>query len=345
MDQTDSKKNQPLVTVLLPCYNAMPFLKEALYSIRNQSYTNLEILCIDDGSIDNTLSFLQNEANSDSRIKIIENPENIGLIRTLNKGIQLSRGKYIARMDADDISKPDRIKNQLQFITSNDLHLVGGNVDIIAENGKLLNKGILRNFSSHETKLASYLFTPMIHPTIFAKADVLKEENYDFSESSIHTEDYELWTRLIRKGYKLANLKESVLELRKNSNSVSHKFEELQKKNYTKTAINHWKSSFNIPQNLSFESFQIILNRFDSINRKDYGKAVILFEQLSLFNQLKSEWLQSTLLQQRFDILIQAIKKSSGLDKFYFVTQFIGTSFQALFKKSSRHYLSNKFRR
>mgnify|MGYP000858024831 CR=1 FL=1 len=103
-------KEYPLVTVLMPCYNAMPYLSEALESIINQTYTKLEILCINDGSTDATGVVLEQYAAQDKRIKVVHNEENIKLIATLNKGVELANGKYIARMDGDDISFLHRIE-------------------------------------------------------------------------------------------------------------------------------------------------------------------------------------------------------------------------------------------
>ena len=117
---------EPLVSVLIPCYNCEKYVEEAVMSIIEQSYSNLEILVIDDGSTDNTGSILQELAQKDSRIRYIKNETNLKLIRTLNKGIDLCRGKYIARMDADDISLPTRIVKQVNFLEKHpDIGIVG----------------------------------------------------------------------------------------------------------------------------------------------------------------------------------------------------------------------------
>ena len=106
----------PLVSVLMPCYNVELYVEDALTSIMRQTYTNLEIIVINDCSTDNTLSILENIALRDSRIKVISNSSNLKLIDTLNKGVEICSGEYIARMDADDISFPDRIERQVAFL-------------------------------------------------------------------------------------------------------------------------------------------------------------------------------------------------------------------------------------
>ena len=100
-----------LVSIILPCFNASKYIDVALKSILNQNYKNIEVIVIDDGSTDNTLTILEQYSKVDSRIKLFENSKNKGLIYTLNKAILLANGEYIARMDADDISMLDRIEN------------------------------------------------------------------------------------------------------------------------------------------------------------------------------------------------------------------------------------------
>ena len=103
-------KASPLISVIIPCYNAEKYVEQAVRSIMNQTYKNQEILCTDDCSIDSTLSILERLATEDSRIRIIRHTENKKLIFTLNELVQESKGDYIARMDADDISLPQRAK-------------------------------------------------------------------------------------------------------------------------------------------------------------------------------------------------------------------------------------------
>src|SRR4051812_19701656 len=102
--------NLPLVSVIMPCYNTEKYFVEAIESIINQTYKNLEIVLINDGSTDSTTELLNQYSEKDKRIKIILNPVNLGLIASLNKGVAAATGDYIARMDADDISVLDRVE-------------------------------------------------------------------------------------------------------------------------------------------------------------------------------------------------------------------------------------------
>jgi len=115
-----------LVTVLMPVYNGEKYLNEAIDSILNQTYTNFEFLIINDGSTDRSVEIIK--GYNDSRIKLIHNKKNMGLVYTLNRGLALALGKYIVRMDADDISLPNRFKLQLDFMEINtEVALCSGN--------------------------------------------------------------------------------------------------------------------------------------------------------------------------------------------------------------------------
>ncbi len=105
---------KPLVSVIFPIYNSDKFLRESLESLLNQTYQNFEIIAINDGSQDRSRKIIL--SYKDSRIKYYEHKKNLGLVNTLNEGIKLSRGKYLARMDADDISLPQRFEKQVAYL-------------------------------------------------------------------------------------------------------------------------------------------------------------------------------------------------------------------------------------
>ena len=114
--------SKPLVSVLMAVYNGEKYLLEAIESILNQTYTNFEFLIINDGSTDSTEEIIL--SYSDQRIRYIKNEQNLKLIASLNKGLDLAKGKYIARMDADDISLPDRLEKQVNFLERNSTKLL-----------------------------------------------------------------------------------------------------------------------------------------------------------------------------------------------------------------------------
>ena len=138
--------NPPLVSVIMSVYNGEKYLVQAIDSILNQTYQNFEFIIIDDCSTDNSSHILQEYAQKDSRIKIIKKEKNIGIkgfIKNLNLGISIAKGKYIARMDADDISLPERFQKQVDFLENNpEITLVGAQLNLINEQNKITGEAI-----------------------------------------------------------------------------------------------------------------------------------------------------------------------------------------------------------
>ncbi len=211
------------VSVLMPVYNAEKYLAEAINSIISQTFRDWELLIINDGSTDSSLSIIN--SFTDSRIRVINNETNLGLIKTLNKGIGLCKGQYIARMDADDISMPNRLALQVDFMDRNeDYILCGTNADVINSDGKITGKIV--NPTKNILLQISLLFTnPFIHPSMMIRRDILMANFFD--ENAIHVEDYELWTRLADQG-QVANLELPLLQYRWHETNVSVKHSEIQ---------------------------------------------------------------------------------------------------------------------
>lgn len=204
----ENYNNSPLVSVIIPCYNAEKYVEAAVRSIMNQTYKNLEILCCDDCSTDRTFSILQELADEDSRIKLFKNETNQKIVKTLNNLVSLANGKYIARMDADDISLPKRIEKQVEFLEENsDIAFCGTNAWHIDENGEKIGFSCLPRTNDEINKFKFYA-CPFYHPAVMIRSSVYKENFYD--ENFLYAEDYELWIRLLEK-YKGYNLKERLI--------------------------------------------------------------------------------------------------------------------------------------
>lgn len=206
------KPKSPLITVIIPVFNAGRYVREAIESIASQTYTNLEILIIDDGSTDDSLLIIQ--GIHDPRVKVVRNRHNIGLRRTLNKALALSQGKYIARMDADDISYPHRLATQVTFMEENPEISICGSWFRIIPGGS-----IIRHPLSHD-EIVSQLFrdTAFGHPTIMFRSSFVKKANIEYPESQ--AEDYALWVSLIGKAV-FANIPEVLLDYRWHGNNLS----------------------------------------------------------------------------------------------------------------------------
>lgn len=210
---------EKLVSVVIPCYNCEKFVKDAIYSICNQTYKNLEILIADDCSTDSTYTILENIAKKDTRIKLYHNTENMKIVKTLNFLIENASGDYIARMDADDISAPERIKEQVDFLDNNsDYGICGTNAWHINAENKIIGKSLLPE-NSTEIQLAYNFYCVFYHPSVMIRSSLYKVNRY--KEEYLYAEDFELWKRLLilTKG---TNLSEKLLYYRVLRTSISN---------------------------------------------------------------------------------------------------------------------------
>lgn len=226
-----------IISVLLPVYNGGTYLRGAIESILNQTYGDFELLLINDGSTDNSeeiiLSF------SDPRIRYIKNEANLGLIKTLNKGIELSEGKYIARMDADDVSLPGRFKKQVEFMEANPGIGVAGSEYYSFSETKFKK---VRAFTEPEVLRSLLIFKSCLcHPSVIIRKSVLIENNIRFNENYKHVEDYEFWVQL-SKVTKLSNVKGFLLKYRTHDAQVSNIHTGTQKDNSEVVRENYLRS-------------------------------------------------------------------------------------------------------
>lgn len=339
---------RPLISVILPCYNAMPFLPMALDSIINQTYKNLEIICINDGSTDETPDVLEEYGQKDTRIRVIHNETNLKLIGTLNKAIALAKGNYITRMDADDISHLQRIEKLIDLLIEQSVDIVSCNSITINEQGNRISTGFIKAISPLEINFASYLFTPIGHASLLGKKEVFIKFPYSHSKNTLHTEDYELWTRMIRNGVKLHNHMEAFYFYRINSDSVSRKFESIQIENFIKTARIH--QELFLKQKLDLKTVAVAVNRIKepSIKRVRAGFSLIngLYEEFTTKNVLskkETKSIRSIVAMQKIDVSIQSLKKGGFYVKTYIFWILFGLIMRNVFNSEFKRYLRLKF--
>ena len=220
------------ITVLMSVYNGENHLEEAIESILKQTFTNFEFIIIDDGSEDTSLKIINNY--KDKRISLLKNKQNIGLSASLNNGIKLSKGKYIARMDADDISLPERLEKQYNFMERNTaIGIVGAGYHIINELGEHMGTYIYPdNPVAIQWKLLAGPVFP--HPTVMMRKKILIENNLSYNEEYFVTQDYDLWCKMIQftKG---SNFPEVLIHYRHHEESKSKI--ELEKQEHFKVKI------------------------------------------------------------------------------------------------------------
>jgi glycosyltransferase involved in cell wall biosynthesis len=199
------------------------WLRKAIYSILNQSFSDFEFIIINDNPKrkENDL-LLKNFKQQDSRIVVVENKENIGLTKSLNIGLSLARGTYIARMDADDISFLTRLEKQYLFMEANPNIIACGTWARTIGKEKNIN---LNHYKTAPRDIANsiYFFAPFIHPTLFLRSSVLKKKNITYDESFLRAQDYRLAFELSKFG-KLANIPEILINYRESKSQASNKY-------------------------------------------------------------------------------------------------------------------------
>jgi len=209
----------PKVTVLLPVWNAEKYIKQAIESVLNQTFKDFELLVIDDASTDKSAEIIL--SFQDARIIYVKNNSNLQLIRTLNKGIRLARGRYLARMDADDICFSERLEKQVEFLEKNKgIAVVGTDIEFISSKGRYIGKGIVHPNGPKHIKWGLQRRNCVYHPTVMVNMDLLGEDFF-YDTNYVHAEDYELWLRLA-KSYEIYNLSDILLKYRIHSASITN---------------------------------------------------------------------------------------------------------------------------
>jgi len=249
----------PLVTVLMPVYNAERFLKRAIESILAQTFTDFEFLIINDGSTDQSAAIIQSFA--DARITFVQNEKNCGVIDTLNKGIALAKGKYIARMDADDVSMPTRFERQVQYLEQHPkISVLATHIfQVNAEEEKLgtWDKDIQNNVPEDIFRTTAQTCC-IAHPTVMMRTAIIAD--YLYNEKQKGSEDWDLWMRLLSDGKRIDKVPEFLLRYRMHAASVTavHNREVRLEKKVNKVRITFLKDRLRKFRFKKFEFYVVI---------------------------------------------------------------------------------------
>jgi glycosyltransferase involved in cell wall biosynthesis len=277
-----------LVSVLLPVFNASKFLHKAIESILCQTYTNIELIIINDGSTDNSIEIIK--SFNDNRIKLINNSTNLGLIKTLNLGLVNCKGQYIARMDADDISLKNRIECQVEYLQKNkNINICGTGFILLDEQDNFI-KNIIHPTKHNDIKFGMIYHSVINHPSVMFNRNVYDENKENFYNSSFkHIEDYELWTRLVKK-YNFSNLKQIHFCYRLHNNQVSSLNQLLQDE---KTNLIRFKYIITLFPTLKDENINMVLSFFNRdflINGFGFKKLLYFVKQIFISNLINKEF-------------------------------------------------------
>ena len=204
----------PKISILMAVFNCSTTLKDSIDSVLMQTFKDFEFIIINDGSTDDTLRII--EGYEDDRIRLINNEKNLGLIKSLNLGLREVSGKYIARMDGDDIAMPDRLSIQFNYLEKNkDVFLLGSSALIIDEYGCVIKKA--RITKGRDVSKILPTGNCLIHPSIMFRTI----PNLFYREKMLHCEDYDFYLRLVTEGRILENIDKPLIKYRISPNSIS----------------------------------------------------------------------------------------------------------------------------
>ena len=268
-------------------FNGEKYIRESIESILKQTYTNFEFLIINDGSTDSTLEIIR--SYKDTRIRIINNQENIGLTKSLNKGLAVARGEYIARQDADDISHLRRFEKQVKFL---DLHseiaVLGTQSNLIQDDGRIISNppGWQRPLNNFSIRWFCMFDSPFIHSSVMMRTKIVRDILGGYNSKYLTSQDYELWTRIVYE-YNCSNLNEKLISFRTHYGSISSKYNTDSRKRMSiimKRAITnclqqetenefieHWVQLISLKYNFSNDRIISIINKIEDIYKTFIG--------------------------------------------------------------------------
>lgn len=270
----------PKVTIIMPVFNGEKFLKKSIESVLEQTYTDFLLLIINDGSTDKTEQIIR-EYN-DKRICYVRNEKNLGIVKTLNKGLKLNESEYIVRFDADDIMKKDKIKKQLSFMEKNENVVVyGTQAHHIKSNGKIIFKS---NMPTDFIKIKTFMLfqNPIYHPSVMMRASVFKENSFCYDEKYNGAEDFELWTRIII-NYKIQNSTEYLINYRINETGITQTLNKKKRNLDTESSIlfNYYANlGLSIQFNEVKELYKYINNYDNEFNIKQLNNIFMILKKI-----------------------------------------------------------------
>lgn len=265
----------PIISVVMSVYNGEQFLDSAVESILNQTFTDFEFIIVNDGSTDGSLAILKEYAQRDRRIHLISR-ENRGLTASLNEGIAYAHGEWIARMDADDISFPDRFEKQLAWLQQTGADICGGWVKLT---GTWIHR-VWRYYGSSDAIRLKLLFgSAFAHPTVMLRSSLVKANPYN--ENAHYVEDYELWTRLARLGVKMTNYPGVVLRYRIHPGQVTAIRQKQQRENMVQIFQDY--SSIFLDRDLANDPiYLLIADKQLGVNETGFYQAVAFMNRMIL---------------------------------------------------------------
>ena len=272
---TGCRSYSPLVSVVMSIYNEpLQWISCAVESILCQSYTNLEFIVVcDNPDFEEGISYIRNIEKKDSRVRLVINASNLGPTRSFNVAIALSSGKYIARMDADDYSLPERFARQVEYLEAHpEVSVCATDVHNIDEKGKITRRNRYKNKQNPALNIIS---TSMAHPSVMFRRSLLEFRDPIYNEEYRFSQDYELWTSLILEGHKFHTLEEVLLHYRRSSSQISSSKKKVQVecfKRAHRTFILKWLTQKGIITEEDSSDLKLMLNKVTEAIGKAEGQ-------------------------------------------------------------------------
>lgn len=305
----------PKISVVMPVYNGEKYLREAMDSILNQTFNDFEFIIINDASKDSTEEIIK--SYTDDRIIYIKNEQNLGVAGTLNRGLDIAKGEYIARMDADDISMPKRFQKQVAFMDKH--HEIGVCGTAVKVFGEDYEKNAFYVSNKENVKINMIFSSCLCHPTVMIRGEIIRIKNYRYDLEYEKIEDYELWKRILRE-YDIDNLKDRLLKYRIHQEQITQNYSDVQKKRMRKIIEREFRV-YNIQcEAREIDAFcDFCTNEFDRNMQKEDLKNVLekIYENNKAtknFNQKKlRSYFGNILINLYNGYTIKEIKKNRSL--------------------------------
>ena len=266
------------VTVLMPVYNAERYLRPALDSILAQTFSDFEFLIINDGSSDGSRKVI--ESYTDPRIKLVDNPSNMGLARTLNRGLGMATGELIARQDADDVSCPDRLRQQVECLDSHpETALVGTQTRIIDENGRPSGLRHYDRCCEYESIRWDLLFgNSFTHTSVMFRRKIVVDEMGGYDETFMYEQDYDLWSRVACR-YRVTNIPLVLVDYRIHPVSMSNTMRGVMAEEHRRVIQRH-SSAVLGEQAVTDEDVDLIVRATVEFRKESLKPFLVLFKRI-----------------------------------------------------------------
>lgn len=305
----------PTISVLMSVYNGETFVKEAIDSVLNQTFKDFEFIIFDDCSTDNSAQIIENY--QDERIIFIKNQQNRGLTVNLHEGMNLAKGKYVARMDADDICMPNRFQKQFDFLESHpEISILGSAVVFFDDTGKEILG--TQPLTHDEIIIELLLGFTMLHPSVIMRLEDMRHHDLNYDTHFRYSQDFDLWVRASRL-LKFANLQEPLLKMREHQLKISRALKPAQKafsNEIRERQFSHFPNKLQATEKLTLHNFSsgIILNTKEELKTLENSLHKIIESNalIEYFNQrLLKTRINHLVFIQYYSNLVQ--RNKSGL--------------------------------